>query len=89
MTRPLCVNLAFQVECASFISDISRNNQENERNPEKERVDCQKRSVVHEDTRPSNERSENPYASSQSGYDQLGAITNTDDVRMVPNVEPG
>ena len=85
----MCVNLAFQVERASFICDITRNNQENKRDPEKERVDCQKRSVVHEDTRPSNERSDNSYASSQSGYNQLGAITNTDNVRMVPNVEAG
>ena len=88
MTRPLSIDLAFQVECASFIGDISRDNEENKGNPEKECVDCQKRTVVHEDTSPAYESRENSNASSQRRYNQLRAITNTDNVGMSPNVEP-
>jgi hypothetical protein len=89
MTRPLSIDLAFQVECASFKSDISGHDEENKGDPEKEGVDCQKRTVVHEDTGPTYESCENAYGSSQRRYDQLRAITNPNNIGMGPNVEPG
>lgn len=88
-TRPLSIDFAFQIECAAFVSDISRDNEENKGNPEKKAVDCQKRTVVQKDTGPTNESRKNPHGSSECRYDQLRVVTNADNVGLSPDVEPG
>lgn len=64
MTRPLGIDFTFQVERVSFISEVSRDDEEKKGNPEKEGVDCEKRTVVHQDASPTYESGENAYGSS-------------------------
>lgn len=87
--RPLRVDLSLEVKRSPFIREVTRNEEEDEYNPEEESVNGEEGTVVKEDSRPPDERGEDSEAASQRGYDKFGAISNPDNIRMFPDVEPG
>jgi hypothetical protein len=86
---PHLVQLALERERAELVCDVAGRDEEAKDDPEKESVDGEEGAVVEEDTGPADERSKDAERGGERGYDQLGPIRNPDDVRVVPDVEPG
>ena len=86
---PLGVDFALEVERAFFVSDISRSNQKGESDPGEECVPCEEAAVIEEDTGPADDGGEDAYTSCEGGEDKLLTVSSTDDVGVLPDVEPG
>jgi len=85
---PLGVDLAFEVERPALVGDVTWGDKEGEADPEHERIYGEEGAVVEQYTRPSNKGCDNAKRGSQGGKDELGAITNTHDISMGPDIEP-
>ena len=88
-SRPLCVDFAFKIERATFISDITGSDEQGERNPEHECVDGEERTIVKEGAGPAHERCDDTERCCQGRYDKFWTVSNTNDVSVCPHVEPG
>ena len=85
---PLGVDLALEVERALLVSDVAGRDEQREADPEEERVPGEESAVVEDDAGPADEGGEDAKRGSGGADDELGSVTDTDDVCMVPDVEP-
>jgi len=89
LLTPLCVDFTFEVECAAFIGEVARSDEECEGDPAEEGVDGKEGTVVEEDTSPPNKGGDEPDGGGDSGDDEFWAVADADNVCMRPDVEPG
>jgi len=89
ITRPLSVDLAFEVEGVLFVGDVSRHDDENEGYPKKESVYRKECAVVEKDTCPAEEGCDDSECRGQGGNDKFRSIANPYDISFLPNIEPG
>jgi len=88
LLRPLSVDLALEVECALFVSDVPWCNEESEGNPGEEGVPGEETAVVKEYSSPTDDGCKYTYRGSDGAEDELGAVAGADDIGMLPDVEP-
>ena len=86
---PLGIDFAFDVELAALVGDVPGQDEENEDNPEEKRVYGKEGAIVEEQAGPTDERGENAQTRAHGGDDQLGPVTDPNDVSILPDVEPG
>lgn len=82
------VQFSFKVECPLFVGHVAWRDEQCEADPEEEAVDGEEGAIVEEDAGPTDERRENAESGCDGGNDQLGVVSNTDDIGVVPDVEP-
>lgn len=85
---PLGVDLALEVECPALVGDVAGGDEEGKAEPEHECENGEERTVVEQDAGPSDEGCEDTEGGGHGGEDELGAVANTDDVSVGPDVEP-
>lgn len=88
LTRPLCVDLAFQIEGSLLVCDIAGCDKEGKSDPQKECVPCEESTVVQQDSGPAYERRQNTEGCSGRCHDEFGSVPDSNDVGVCPDVEP-
>jgi len=86
-SRPLGVNLPFQVERSLSVSYVTWCDQECKRDPEKEGVNRKECTIVKKDAGPANEGCNNTKARSQKGESKFHRVTHSNNVGVVPDIE--
>jgi len=86
--RPLCVDLAFEIEGTMFISEVAGYEHECKCDPGEEGVPGQEATVVKEDTGPADDGGEDTYAGGDGGKDEFRVVARAYDIGVFPNVEP-
>ena len=85
--RPHGVQFPFQIECALFVCDVARCDEEGKAYPEHECVDGEEGAIVEEDSGPAYERSNDAQRGGNCGDDKLGLIGYSYNVSMCPDIE--
>ena len=83
------VDLALEVECASFVGDVTWDDEHSEAEPEEESEYGEEGAVVEEDTGPADEGGDDTDGGGESGEDEFWAVTDANDICVGPDVEPG
>ena len=84
----MCVQFSFQVECPLLVGHVTRGDQQGEANPKEEAVDGKEGAIVEENAGPTDDGRENTESGRNGGDDQFGMVSNTNDISVVPDVEP-
>lgn len=71
-----------------LVGDIAWHDEESEANPQQEAVDGQEHAVVKENAGPSDQGCDYAERGSDGGGDELGDVSNTNNVGVGPDVEP-
>lgn len=83
------IDFAFDVELAALVGDIPGQDKENKDDPEEKRVSGEEGAIVEEQAGPTDEGGKDAQTRTHGGDDQLGAVTDPNDVSVLPDVEPG
>jgi len=86
--RPLCVDLALEIECSPFVGEVTGGEEENEDNPEEESVNGEEGTIVEEESGPPDETGEDSETTGKGGHDKFGTVPNANNIRSFQNVEP-
>ena len=89
VSRPLGVELSFQVESALFVGEVPWRDEECEADPEKERVESKERAIVKEDASPAKDGGDCCCCCRCRGENELGTVTRANDVSTFKDVKPG
>lgn len=77
---PLKVDLALEVECSSFVGDVTWCGDESENDPKHEGVYGKEHPVVQEEPRPADDRRDDPERCCYCAQDEFGGVSSADDV---------
>jgi hypothetical protein len=84
----LSVDFTLEVKSTLLVGDITGGRNEGKANPKEKGVPSEEAAVVEQNASPANHGSEDSERRGDSGQDELSSIAYTNDVGMVPYVEP-
>jgi len=88
VSRPLGVDLPFEVERFLLVSDVSGGDHECEDDPEQEGVYGKEGAIVEQNTGPSDDGGDDPEEGCHSRENEFGSVGYADDVGACPDIKP-